>query len=718
MRKKQLKAEVTNWVVWVCYILAEKLADKTVGYVVPLYGTIKAFVLVMVLLWRGAGSQLIFDKLLKPLVRPYERPLDLAGFVANEILDISLAALLFVPRWAARRWKSRREADVPAILRGLRQPHQPRLAQSLADSIERAHGEMEKVTEPQMRAAAGDSTSLYPSLASLSPLPSVVPAPQPEKPAPAPSQSSREPAAAKAAAAEKRVATSAKGKGKARARDDSTDTDRETVKPAAKRTRTRASRAAVIRPDPQPDVSEVEMEEAETQEPRSPAPPPAGPAIPPTPAPPGAFAFASPHKAPVSKAAEAEEMQLDDSSDGETAPVLKKKKAAAPAPRRSARQSLSAAIAAFDEAEAAAAQQEVEHSTPREKPSRASKAAAKEKTATPRQKALGAIAQLSKDLLDDSDEGAGLSLSPKKRKAGVLARSTNGKSNSFEPAVKTRRARRTTIAEDSDEDYEEEAVKPGPKKRKARSTPAAAADEEQPARRSASTTRAKLATSTATAAKPAARGRASRTTRTSAAEPPSALPGSRSRLAASSSVASSRVTSPARVDEDGALLRPARPTATSTTAGSNGKAPPRKARRVLLGRGGATAPDEEEEVEAHHASLPPHQPSLPHSCHHHPLHEAEDSFNPFSRRAPLTGNGRSHRQNRIAGLRAARSNPHTSSSASHDAGSQLTAMGARKNSVPLTVRIKRALHIKPRSTGRAGAKRRGLFAGRTKTARV
>ncbi|GAA5826341.1 hypothetical protein JCM11251_007262 [Rhodosporidiobolus azoricus] len=69
------------------------------------------------------------------------------------------------------------------------------------------------------------------------------------------------------------------------------------------------------------------------------------------------------------------------------------------------------------------------------------------------------------------------------------------------------------------------------------------------------------------------------------------------------------------------------------------------------------------------------------------------TYNPFSRRAP--GNGRSRRQNRIAGLKAARSNPRASASASHAAGNTLTAMGAKKNHVSISTRIKRALHMWP-----------------------
>ncbi|GAA6038483.1 hypothetical protein JCM8097_004589 [Rhodosporidiobolus ruineniae] len=88
----------------------------------------------------------------------------------------------------------------------------------------------------------------------------------------------------------------------------------------------------------------------------------------------------------------------------------------------------------------------------------------------------------------------------------------------------------------------------------------------------------------------------------------------------------------------------------------------------------------------------------------------------FTRR-PKTGNGRSRRQNRIAGLEAARSNPNTSSAASHTAGEKLHSLGARKNHVPLSTRIKRALHIGTgrRRLGGTTTTRRtggGLFGGR------
>ncbi|GAA5928531.1 hypothetical protein JCM3775_004557, partial [Rhodotorula graminis] len=146
-RRRAVRDEVANWVVLVCVLLVEKAADKTVAWVVPLYGTLKCFVFATVVCWRGPGSLFVYDKVLRPLVRPYERPLDAVGFVAGEVLDILVAAVLFMPRWAAGKLRARRaEPDVPAILRGLRNLHQPRLAQSLADSIERSRGDTDAIS--------------------------------------------------------------------------------------------------------------------------------------------------------------------------------------------------------------------------------------------------------------------------------------------------------------------------------------------------------------------------------------------------------------------------------------------------------------------------------------------------------------------------------------------------------------------------------------------
>ncbi|KAI5476049.1 hypothetical protein MNV49_000478 [Pseudohyphozyma bogoriensis] len=62
--------------------------------------------------------------------------------------------------------------------------------------------------------------------------------------------------------------------------------------------------------------------------------------------------------------------------------------------------------------------------------------------------------------------------------------------------------------------------------------------------------------------------------------------------------------------------------------------------------------------------------------------------NMFSR-----GNGRSRRQNRVAGLRAARTNPRTTRAGRKEAKRELHLMGAKSNHVPVSTRIKHFLHI-------------------------
>lgn len=47
---------------------------------------------------------MVFKKVIKPLVSPYERPLDAIGFVINEILNVIIGASLLLPKWAVKQW--------------------------------------------------------------------------------------------------------------------------------------------------------------------------------------------------------------------------------------------------------------------------------------------------------------------------------------------------------------------------------------------------------------------------------------------------------------------------------------------------------------------------------------------------------------------------------------------------------------------------------------
>ncbi|GAA6010891.1 hypothetical protein JCM11491_004586 [Sporobolomyces phaffii] len=160
-RRKRLVGELTNWLVWVVYLMLEKLADQVASWV-PLYATFKSFILLLLLLSRGTGgndrrqgSNVVFDKFVKPSVKAWEPTLDFVAFVVGEVVEIALYCASIVPRWVAHEWNRRRatnEPDVPSILRGLRQQNPtPRVAQSLARSLERSQGHSVRINEKLSR---------------------------------------------------------------------------------------------------------------------------------------------------------------------------------------------------------------------------------------------------------------------------------------------------------------------------------------------------------------------------------------------------------------------------------------------------------------------------------------------------------------------------------------------------------------------------------------
>lgn len=194
-RRRAIKEQLVCWVVFVsrggegarrtradlgvqiALAWGEKLADRTLGWVVPFYSQIKLVLLLFMLAWRSAvnsavfraspsrwltslilqGAQIIFKKVIKPLVLPYERPLDAVGYILNEVIQLVVAALLIAPRRVGQWWQGKAkesnvrhrgscsdnpEADlllqIPSIRVGLRSPHRSPLAHTLASSIDSA----------------------------------------------------------------------------------------------------------------------------------------------------------------------------------------------------------------------------------------------------------------------------------------------------------------------------------------------------------------------------------------------------------------------------------------------------------------------------------------------------------------------------------------------------------------------------------------------------
>ncbi|KAJ8296369.1 hypothetical protein OF846_000753 [Rhodotorula toruloides] len=676
--RKQIKEELTNVLVWVCFCLLERLADRTLGWVLPLYGTFKVFALLLIL-----GSQQLFDKVISPLIRPYERPLDFVGFVLGEIVDLAFFLLLFVPRKIAQHWRRKKESpDVPAILRGLRQPHQPKLAQSLADSIEKSQGDSDAIsarfsqpvqvrlnpvpfrptrpaTAPQRpvahtterqpttqlpppvassapfrhvpiipptaepvptrplhrpppvastsrlpvpqparrvpstktESAALPRGSLYPSLASVS-----TPLEQPNVSASVPSQPASQPSSVPTAR------TSAQKKGKARLREDD-EVEPSRASPPTKRART--SRRSS--PPPPATALDLDLDVGDGMAGDSPPTPPAPFASvstlpPPTPAPPGAFSFRSPAQVPLPDSPaiclpSADKPESDQATprrrSARTSTVVSTSTSSAKGKKR-ARESSAARVSEADTANPVTPKKKVARVQDTEAGETGEPAKAKgkgraveEAVATPRQRALGAIAQLSKDLFDDDEDEVGLGLGKKAKKKDVASMLGRGKAGGM-GSSRLRQSTRRRVTEEDDEVYTEEVVQPAPSTRstttnsRGRTTARVGASSAANTNRSTATRSASSSTTLATS---------------TSSRPPSRLAQStatRTRAAASST--------PADEDEADELVLPARNkgarrTTSSATTTSTGSQPPRRARRVLLGRAGSAAAEEEQEVD-------------------------------------------------------------------------------------------------------------------------
>lgn len=659
------------------------------------------------------GSQQIYDKLVVPLIRPYERPLDLIGFVTNEVLDLFLVALIFLPKYAARKLKARSSSQdvsrrqtgprrsglhrelnpvsprqVPAILRGLRQPHHSKLAASLADSIERSQDDTSAISarfsqpvrarsqplqvrsqpvpfkprragQPELTTSQNDhyvATRPPSAVAPTSQEPHVPPPPvastAPFRPVPIikgsqiPRPSTQEvaqeafevqrraredalvgqqavssiypslaevstplsiPRGAVSPSLESSTTTPARHRSPAEAKHGSRAEDGRvgtvsSSSPRNKRHRATPRRTAQVAIHSQGSV-------ATSSKPSSPTSAVSGP--PPTPAPPGAFNFRSPNPTPETATNVAEaatspthqgpfEMSVDDEH---STPSRRSSRHSTATPRASRTRTSSrlSAVAPPDEATESqisrrkrSAVASVSTTTTPERPSK--RTAQDSKTAaagTPRQRALGAIAQLSKDLLseDAEPEPSTLGLAGRKKAgSGVLGRSVRGAGPAAPPPRRTARGRGRTAGDSveggaSDEDRTESgkgvsgSAKVSPQKRKLGDEVDSEGDGRggnevrRPAKKSAT-------------AKKGASG-------------PSTVPSlaaSRSRLPAKSTTSvvagqnAAESTKPAASTSGSKTRRITAENATSVPA-------PRRARRILLGRAGPGAAEEEEEID-------------------------------------------------------------------------------------------------------------------------
>ncbi|SCZ91700.1 BZ3500_MvSof-1268-A1-R1_Chr5-1g07615 [Microbotryum saponariae] len=142
-RTRIIKAELTVWVVFICFVWVESIVDRTIAWAVPFYGQIK--IIVLLFLWtlkRAAshlafGSQIVF-KQIKRYMRRYEGPIDALGYALGQVIELLLAALVFLPSLLWSKWAPSRQPDVPSILAGLNSPRRGPMANRLAAAVQKS----------------------------------------------------------------------------------------------------------------------------------------------------------------------------------------------------------------------------------------------------------------------------------------------------------------------------------------------------------------------------------------------------------------------------------------------------------------------------------------------------------------------------------------------------------------------------------------------------
>ncbi|KAJ3537150.1 hypothetical protein NM688_g6730 [Phlebia brevispora] len=75
-RKRAMKGCMTVWLIWCCFATYEKTADGIIGIFIPFYSEIKALILLFFILTRARGTEPVYLHILRPMVKPYARPLD------------------------------------------------------------------------------------------------------------------------------------------------------------------------------------------------------------------------------------------------------------------------------------------------------------------------------------------------------------------------------------------------------------------------------------------------------------------------------------------------------------------------------------------------------------------------------------------------------------------------------------------------------------------
>ncbi|KAF8341430.1 uncharacterized protein EI90DRAFT_2881623, partial [Cantharellus anzutake] len=102
-RKREIKACLSVWIIWGCWIHAERVCDRSIGILIPFYEDMKAIFLSVFFLCRAAVAEPILLYFLRPLIKPYivtiDWSLDIFTFFAGLITYLLCLPYRYVRTW-------------------------------------------------------------------------------------------------------------------------------------------------------------------------------------------------------------------------------------------------------------------------------------------------------------------------------------------------------------------------------------------------------------------------------------------------------------------------------------------------------------------------------------------------------------------------------------------------------------------------------------------
>ncbi|KAF7335339.1 hypothetical protein MSAN_02344700 [Mycena sanguinolenta] len=114
-RKRNMKGCLAVWIVWCCFMIYERMAEKIVSLFVPFYDEFKSLVLLFLIFTRARGAEPIFLHILRPLLKPYTSTLDALSDIARMFGDLAFLMLTYPFHLVSSWWHSAFAHRNPAV---------------------------------------------------------------------------------------------------------------------------------------------------------------------------------------------------------------------------------------------------------------------------------------------------------------------------------------------------------------------------------------------------------------------------------------------------------------------------------------------------------------------------------------------------------------------------------------------------------------------------